>query len=81
MKSQTQTQICCSGTQKKYQKMILISRHKIVRQNLILWKKVILRQNLILRQMALRHPRRQSPHPRSVMPPQWRNQCRHTLYR
>ena len=38
-------------------------------------------QKIVRQKMILRHPRRQRPHPRSVMKPHSRNQCRHTLYR
>ena len=58
---------------------LVTSRNLIWRACQMVYQKVILRQSLIL---VLRHPRRQKrTHPQSVMPPQWRNQCRHTLYR
>ena len=66
MKYQKETQIFMSGIQKKYQIVIQISRS---------CQKVILRQKMILRQS-----RHQRAHPQSVMPPQSRNQCRHTVH-
>ena len=73
MKYQKETHIFMSGVQKKYQKVIQIS---------LSCQKMILCQMVILRHLRfLRHLRHHRIHPQSVMPPQSRNQCRHTLHR
>ena len=62
-------------------------RHRWIQEQatmMIVYLKRSTPQNLIGRscqKLILRHPRHQRTHPQSVMPPQSRNQCRHTLHR